>query len=100
MIFFLTPFPQSTIGDIMTSPSTQAINTDAVTREKISHLLHCQNFPMLRRLDIEAEDGTVTLKGSLRTFHEKQIALTVSTQVQGVDRLVDEIVVQQFRDTF
>jgi len=54
-----------------------------------------RNFPALTRLDIEADSGTVTLKGTVRTFYQKQMAITLSMQVEGVTKIVDEIVVQR-----
>ena len=47
----------------------------------------------MRRLSIEAEGGTVTLRGSVFTFYEKQLSQQCPRRVAGVRRLIDMIVV-------
>ena len=84
----------------MNTMSTQFFNTQNAAAnlfvgESVLRHFESRNFPALTRLDIEADSGTVTLKGTLRTFYQKQMAITLSMQVEGVTKIVDEIVVQR-----
>lgn len=45
----------------------------------------------LRGIAVAANKGTVTLRGTLPSFYEKQLCLGCLPQVNGVSRIVDRI---------
>ena len=53
-----------------------------------------RNIPSLRRLEVEVVAGRVTLRGRLRTYYEKQLALHCCQRVAGVITLVDAMEVR------
>lgn len=58
---------------------------------RVQTALAACNMPALRRLAVEALDGTVTLRGRVYSFYEKQLSHTHVRHVPGVARLVDAI---------
>jgi osmotically-inducible protein OsmY len=47
-----------------------------------------------KQVRVDAEQGTVTLRGCVRSFYQKQLWLSGSTKVAGVRRVIDEIDVE------
>ena len=45
----------------------------------------------LRRVNVEVDDGSVVLTGTVTSFYEKQLCISGSQRVPGVYRLVDRI---------
>lgn len=68
-------------------------SNDAV-RQGVLKFLHSQYFPSFRKFKIEVDQGTVTLNGSVNSYYEKQVAMTMCQNVAGVVKLIDQIVVQ------
>lgn len=68
-----------------------ATNTDLQRRVQL-FLAQTQRSE-LRELDIQAEDGIVVLRGQVRSFHARQVAVHSSQRVAGVVRVVDELTV-------
>jgi osmotically-inducible protein OsmY len=68
---------------------------DRELEQRVRVFLVGQNVPSLRRLAIEARDGTVTLRGRVATFYEKQLSQQCRRRVTGVRRLVDQMVVER-----
>ncbi len=66
---------------------------DRDLEHRVRAFLAAHNVPALRRLSINADDGTVTLRGSVFTFYEKQLSQQCPRRVAGVRRLIDEVVV-------
>ena len=64
---------------------------DDDVRKRVSRFLYSQHFPAFRNLNIAVEHGSVRLTGEVRSFYEKQIALTSCQHVAGVLALIDEI---------
>ena len=62
---------------------------------RVRTFLSGRNFPALRRLGIEARNGTVTIRGRVTTFYEKQLSQQCRQRVAGVRQLVDQIVVEK-----
>ena len=67
---------------------------DTDLKSRVSSFLADRLHPALRRLDVRAANGTVTLQGKVSSFHEKQLALSCCQRVAGVIRLIDEVQVQ------
>lgn len=64
---------------------------DRDLESRVVHYLADRQLPALRRLRIEAQDGTVTLRGELPSFYEKQIAIHSCRRVAGVHSLIDAV---------
>jgi osmotically-inducible protein OsmY len=63
---------------------------------QVQDFLRSRNFPVFRTLDVEVDCGSVTLTGTVSSYYEKQIAITVGSQVAGVLALVDQIDVADY----
>ena len=61
--------------------------------DKVASALADNYFPSLKRLEIEFNNNEIKLKGSVRTYHEKQIAYSLSQNACGDTKIVDEILV-------
>jgi len=61
---------------------------------RVISFLNSRSMPGLRRLNVEARHGTVTLSGRVRSFYEKQVATHSCRRVAGVRQLVDNVDVQ------
>ena len=64
-------------------------NEDLVRRVKI--FLSSRHQPGLRHLHIEADGGTVTMRGKVNTFYEKQLSYQCCRRVAGVVKIVDMV---------
>lgn len=55
--------------------------------------------PAANHVDVEAESGTLTLRGRVGSFYQKQLWLHGAQRVAGVRRVIDELdVVRSSRD--
>jgi osmotically-inducible protein OsmY len=68
-------------------PST----TDHLLAGQITTQLAGTNRASLRRLSVAVHDGEVTLRGSVGSFHEKQIAIQACRVLAGIERLIDAV---------
>jgi osmotically-inducible protein OsmY len=64
---------------------------DCDLKRRVSNYLASRYFPALNRLEIDAQCGIVTLRGSVLSFYEKQVALHSCQRVAGVVQLVDDV---------
>ncbi len=79
----------------MSSVRTEPIDKSSwEIKRRITNLLWQRGVSSLRRLDIEVKGGTVTLRGTVSSFYERQLCLTCCQHVPGVFTLVDEIKVE------
>jgi osmotically-inducible protein OsmY len=62
---------------------------------RVRNFLEGRNIPGLRRIGVEAVAGQVTLRGRVRTFYEKQLAIHCCQRVAGVIHVVDAIEVSR-----
>jgi len=58
---------------------------------RVEIFLHSKQVRSLRSVDVEADRGTVVLRGSVGSFYEKQLCLSCTRRVAGVVDLVDQI---------
>ena len=65
--------------------------TDEQLASQIVHQLAETNRSSLRRLAVAVEAGEVTLRGSVGSFHEKQVAIQACRVLAGIERLVDAV---------
>lgn len=66
---------------------------DEELARRVTQFLRSQRPELLRRIELAAEDGIVTVQGTLRTFYERQLAIACIGRVAGVRRVVDFVVV-------
>lgn len=64
---------------------------------RVKNYLRDRHMPMLRNLEVEAHGGTVTLRGTVNSFYEKQLSQQCCRRVAGVVRLIDAIDVADSR---
>jgi osmotically-inducible protein OsmY len=64
---------------------------DRELKARIVNFLSRQNVPSLRMLNVTANTGVVTIRGSVRSFYHKQLCLSCCQRVAGVVRIHDEI---------
>jgi osmotically-inducible protein OsmY len=75
---------------------------DAADRElerRVVNYLNGRHLPALRHLEVEADNGTVTLRGIVSSFYEKQLSQQCCRRVAGVVKLIDDVDVVTHRRT-
>ena len=55
--------------------------------------LNSQNFPIFKKLSVNANLDRVIISGTVRSFYERQVAINSVLQVVGVTKLTDKITV-------
>lgn len=66
-------------------------NRDLSSRVRL--FLHEAHMPGLRNVEVEAQNGVVTISGQVKTYYEKQLTTQRARRVAGVVRLVDRVCV-------
>ena len=66
-----------------------ASNDELARRVKI--FLFSRHHPSFRHLHVEANGGTVTLRGRVSSFYEKQLTYQCCRHVAGVFNIVDQV---------
>ena len=64
---------------------------DRDLERRVSSYLADRHLPGLRRLQVAAQNGTVTLRGTVSSFYEKQLSQQCCRQVAGVMKLIDAV---------
>ena len=64
---------------------------DRDLESRVANFLLGYKMPSLRHIDIEAENGTVIIRGRVHSFYQKQLCISCSRRVAGVVRLVDQV---------
>lgn len=77
--------------------ASSADSTDRDLKRRVTTFLSTQHRPALRHLEVEVRKGTVTLRGRVATFYEKQLSGQLTRRVAGVLRLIDDVVVKEIR---
>jgi osmotically-inducible protein OsmY len=54
------------------------------------------HVPSLRQIDVDTERDALVLKGRVRSFHERQLAVACCRRVAGVRQIDDRLQVLQF----
>ncbi len=70
---------------------SETVDRDLAMR--VVQYLSDRHHPGLRSLNVEAAAGTVTIRGTVRTFYEKQLCQHICRRVAGVMGLIDKVVV-------
>jgi osmotically-inducible protein OsmY len=58
---------------------------------RIANQLSESNRASLKRLSVAVNNGEVTLRGRVGSFHEKQIAIQACRMLAGIERLIDAV---------
>lgn len=76
-----------------TSPNfvEQSDPADRDLERRVVSYLFGRHVPALRNLQVEAKNGTVTLRGRVHTFYEKQLCQNCCRRVAGVVQFVDHV---------
>jgi hypothetical protein len=77
--------------------ASPANSADRDLARRVTTFLSTQHRPALRNLEVEVSEGTVTLRGRVATFYEKQLSGQLARRVAGVIRLVDDVIVKEVR---
>lgn len=69
----------------------EKINADM--QRRVRSFLATRSEPGLRRIDIEADGSRITLRGQVRSYYERQLAVHCCRRVAGVTEVVDHLLV-------
>ena len=58
---------------------------------RIKHFLFSRHFPSIRELEVDVDNGIVTLSGNVQSYYEKQVVMNSCQHVAGVLALIDRI---------
>ena len=72
-----------------------ASETDFDLERRVTNYLHSKQMRTLRDVSVDADNGTVVLRGEVDSFYEKQLCLNCTRRVAGVVELIDEILVRE-----
>jgi osmotically-inducible protein OsmY len=64
---------------------------DRDLERRVTSFLATRHVPGLRNLEVEAENGVVTVSGQVLTFYEKQLCNQCCRRVAGVLQLINEV---------
>ncbi len=65
---------------------------------RVVNYLSGRQVSALRGILVQADNGTVTLRGEVFSFYQKQLCIQCSRRVAGVINLIDRIEVAPSRD--
>jgi hypothetical protein len=82
---------ESDAGNSLAAGADHGVDRDLERR--VMNYLVGRHVPSLRHIAVEADGGTVTMRGRVYSFHHKQLCINCCTRVAGVVRLVDELTV-------
>ena len=77
----------------MSQLSTATPEADRELSQRVHLFLSGRSQPALRNLEVAARAGTVLLRGRVRSFYHRQLALELTRRVAGVIQIVDELIV-------
>ena len=66
-------------------------HADRLLERQIAGQLADSNRAGLRRLAVKVTAGSVTLRGRVATFYEKQLAIQTCRMLAGLKRLIDAV---------
>jgi len=69
---------------------------DRELERRVINYLSRQHFPRLRSVEVESSQGVVTIRGRVKSFHERQLCINCCQRVAGVVQLNDEVIVEEW----
>ena len=79
----------------MIATAAPPTKSDYLLADRIITQLAETNRANLRRLSVNVRAGEVTLRGSVGSFYERQIAIQTCRELPGIDRLIDAVEVAE-----
>ena len=76
---------------MQTSAEIKVSAVDRDLERRVLGFLARSHMPGLRHLAVQACNGTVTLRGQVATFYEKQLGQDCCRRVAGVVKLIDAV---------
>jgi osmotically-inducible protein OsmY len=70
-------------------------STDGLLANRIATHLADTNWPSLKRLSVDVRGGQVTLRGSVGSFYEKQLAIQACRMQSEVEQMIDAVEVAE-----
>lgn len=67
------------------------VTNDQDLQRRVVSYLAGRYLPSLRQLQVSVQEGTVTIRGRVQSFYEKQVAIHSCQRVAGVHKLVDAV---------
>ena len=61
---------------------------------RVESFLRSRHFPDFEQIEVDVQNGSVTLSGILRSYYEKQVAINSCQRVAGVVDLIDNLDVE------
>lgn len=61
---------------------------------RVESFLRSRHFPAFEQIEVDVHNGSVTLSGILRSYYEKQVAISSCQRVAGVIDLIDNLDVE------
>ena len=71
--------------------AANAYSHDRDLERRVRNYLYGHRMPALKRIDVEADNGTVVLRGRVYSFFQKQLCIHCCRRVAGVIELIDEL---------
>lgn len=81
---------QREAGEIAEEASRGARNLRLETTVRAALALH-RDFSLMGSIEVDAQEGEVTLAGSVATTEQRELAELIARGVDGVDRVVNEL---------
>jgi osmotically-inducible protein OsmY len=75
----------------METHNSSLCESPEIMRHNILRTLHQKGYVQHQAMNITVEHGTVTVEGSVPTWHLRQVAVECIRRVAGVVRIVDRI---------
>lgn len=75
--------------------ATKTDEVSAELRDRVKQFLASQHYVSFRKLEVTTMGDRVVLQGSIPSFHERQLAVTLCNHVPGVRQVVDQLVVPE-----
>jgi osmotically-inducible protein OsmY len=75
----------------MIAAAQPPLTADRLLASQITTQLAETNRASLKRLSVNVRAGEVTLRGSVGSFYEKQIAIQACRMLAGIERLIDAV---------
>lgn len=69
-------------------------SSNARIRNTVTRRLRASPYPAVTRVQCDFDRGSLTLRGQVRTFYEKQIAQETVADLDGIDQVVNGIKVE------
>lgn len=85
--FWLGPVDWSGVGE-----QTVEVVSDTATGAAVRAALALQkDFELFGSIEVRAEDGVVTLSGTVATDEQRQLAVLIARGVEGVEEVINEL---------